>query len=83
MGIPSKTLTADIFIGEGEKADAATTVEARMIAVVFMVAYFWIRKWCIIRRDTLCTSTDRLIIPITFMLSGLPHHFVIADYLLD
>ena len=30
-------LTVDIFIGEGEKAEAATTVEAMIRAVVFML----------------------------------------------
>jgi hypothetical protein len=30
-------LTVDIFIGEGEKAEAATTVEAMIKAVVFML----------------------------------------------
>ena len=33
------SLTAAIFIGEGEKADAATTVDARIRAVVFMMKF--------------------------------------------
>jgi hypothetical protein len=37
--LKQETLTADIFMGEGENADAATTVEARMIAKVFILMY--------------------------------------------
>lgn len=36
------SLTAAVFIGEGEKADAATTVDARIRAVVFMVIFFYV-----------------------------------------
>lgn len=35
-----RTLTVDIFIDEGEKAEATAIVDARMIAVVFIIQVF-------------------------------------------